>query len=452
MPVVFSVSLLRDDAGQPRQYILQVQDVAETEHLEQEVRRATEHDSLTGLLNRSALMPLLRQLPGEPAALAIIDLDEFGELNDTFGSAAGDAVLEAIAARLEDAVGRRGALARIGSDEFGVLMADVDAAAARELTEQLLAAVASRPVDVAGARITLTASAGVAASDDLLLHATEALAEAKQRGRGSIAVFAPAMREKRSSGRGWAEKVRRGLDAGRLLLDAQPIVDAATGAHVQYELFLRMRDEDGSVVRPNAFLAPAKRHGLMGEVDEWVIGQAMGFIAARRDAGDPVDISVNLSEESLSDRAFLGRVAGLMEEAPDAGAHLIFELTERTAVSERGEAQRLMAQLSEFGCRFALDDFGAGTAALRFLKQLPVEFLKLDGQLTRGIPDDPADRAIAEAVVSAAHALGKTVIAECVEDEAILRGVRELGVELVQGLHVGRPARAGEMFRVSAPH
>ncbi len=200
-----------------------------------------------------------------------------------------------------------------------------------------------------------------------------------------------------------------------------------------------MRDEDGSVVRPNAFLAPAKRHGLMGAVDTWVIDQAIGFVDARRAAGDPVDIAVNLSEESFTDQAFLAAAVQRMMDAPDAGQHLIFELTERTALSGRGEAQRLMARLSEFGCRFALDDFGAGTAALRHLKQLPVEFLKLDGQLTRGLPTDPADRAIAEAVISAAHALGKTVVAECVEDEAILAAVRELGVELVQGLHVGRP-------------
>ncbi len=449
VPAVFSVSLLRDDAGEPRQYIVQVQDVAETVQLEKEVRHAADHDSLTGLLNRAALLPLLRELPGEPVALAIVDLDEFGELNDTFGTAAGDAVLEAMAARLTETVGDRGALARIGSDEFGVLMADTDTAGARRLAEELLAAVAARPVDVAGASLSLSASAGVTLSDDLLLHATEALAEAKRRGRGTVAVFEPAMRAKRSSGRGWADKVRRGLDSGRLLLDAQPIVDAATLRPVQYELLLRMRDEDGSVVRPNAFLAPAKRHGLIGEIDEWVVGQALAFVAARREAGDPVDIAVNLSEESLVDRAFLARIVRRMMDADDGGQHLIFEVTERTALSGRGEAQRLMAQLGEFGCRFALDDFGAGTAGLRYLKQLPVEFLKLDGQLTRGIPTDPADRAIAEACVSAAHALGKTVVAECVEDEAILAAVRELGVELAQGLHVGRPTRAGELFAIS---
>ncbi len=449
LPVVFSVSLLRDDAGEPRRYIVQVQDVAETEQLVAEVRHASDHDSLTGLLNRSALLPLLGRLPGAPAALAIVDLDGFGELNDTFGTAAGDVVLEVMASRLTDAIGERGALARLGADEFGVLMSGVDTRAARALTEELLGVVGERPVEVAGAHIGLSACAGIALSDDLLLHATEALAEAKARGRSSIAIFEPSMRQKRSSGLGWAEKVRRGLDSGRLLLDAQPIVDVGSGTPVMYELLLRMRDEDGTVVRPNAFLAPAKRHGLIGAVDEWVVSQAVGFVRAQLDAGDPVDLAVNLSEESLLDRNFLGRAARHIMDAPEAGHHLIFELTERTALSGRGEAQRLMAQLAEFGCRFALDDFGAGTAALRYIRQLPVEFLKLDGQLTRALPGDPADRAIAEAIVRAAHALGKTVVAECVEDGAILDAVRELGVELVQGLFVGRPQPVGELLSAS---
>jgi len=451
LPAVFSVSLLRDDAGEPRQYIMQVQDESETEHLEAEVRHATDHDSLTGLLNRSALLPLLRDLPGAPSALAILDVDGLGQLNDTYGTAAGDAVLEAVATRLAAAVDGRGALARLGADEFGVLLADVDTAAARSLAEELVTVIGSRSVEVAGARLAVTVCAGIALSDDLLLHANEALVEAKRRGRGSSVVFDRTMRQRRSSGRGWADKVRRGLDSGKLLLDAQPIVSLATNEPVQYELLVRMRDDDGTVVRPNAFLAPARRHGLIAAIDEWVVGQAVELVLARTQQGAPVDLAVNLSAESLSDRAFLAHTMQRLMEAPDAGQHLIFELTERTALSDRGEAERLMARLGEYGCRFALDDFGAGTASLRHLKQLPVEFLKLDGQLTRGLPTEPADRAIAAAVVGAAHGLGKTVVAECVEDEPILEAVRDLGVELVQGLHVGRPQRVGERLSLAAP-
>ena len=449
LPVVFSVALLRDAAGQPRQYVVQVRDVADTEHLQEEVRHAESHDSLTGLLNRAALLPLLRDLPAAPTGFAVLDVDGLGGLNDTYGTAAGDVVLEAVAARLEGVAAGRGALARLGGDEFGVLL--TGAADARALVAEMQAAIAARPVEVAGARLAVTASAGIALSDDLLLHAGEALQEAKRRGPNSVVVFDAQMQRRRTSQRGWAGKVRRGLDGGRLLLDAQPIVDLGTGHAGQYELLLRMRDDDGSVVRPNAFLASACRHGLMAEIDEWVVSQAIELVETGIASGAPLDLAVNLSPESLADRAFLPRVVERLMASPDAGAHLVFELTERVALSDRGEAQRLMARLGEFGCRYTLDDFGAGTAALRFLTILPVEYVKLDGRLTRGMPSDAGDRAIAQAVVQAAHGLGKTVIAECVEDEAILSVAHDLGVELAQGLHMGRPRRAPELFSARVP-
>ncbi len=451
VPAVLSVSLLRDDAGDPREYIVQARDETDNEALTAEVRHATDHDSLTGLLNRAALLPLLRELPGQPAALAILDVDGLSAINETCGTLAGDAVIEAVAGRLTATLSRRGALARIGGDEFGILISDVDAAAARALVEELVAAVCARPVDVAGERLVVTACAGVALEDDLLSNANEALQQAKREGHGTTVLFSSRMRERRTNGRDWADKVRRGLQSDRLLLDAQPIVDVLTGEPVQYELLLRMRDDDGSIVRPNAFLGAARRHGLMGAVDEWVVGQAIALVQGRAQQNAPVDIAVNLSPESIADRAFLARAISRLVDAPEAGRHLVFELTERSAMSDRGDALRLMARLGEFGCRFALDDFGAGSASLRYLKQLPVEFLKLDGQLTRGLPVDPADRAITAAVVGAAHGLGKTVVAECVEDAAILDAVRELGVELAQGLHVGRPQPAAEQLSVAAP-
>ena len=448
LPVVFSVALLRDDAGEPRQYIVQVQDVGATEQLQQEVERATSHDSLTGLLNRAALLPLLHELPGKPTGLAVIDVDGLSEVNDTYGMAAGDVVLEAVAARLEETVGDHGALARVGADEFAVLVSE--AMDARALADECLAAICSRPVDVAGAHLGITACAGIAHSGDLLLYASEALAEAKRRGSNSVVVFDAGMSRARTSHMSWADKVRRGLGTDRFLLHAQPIVSVVTGQTVQHELLLRMRDEDGTVVRPNAFLAPARRHGLTSAIDDWVLTQAIETIHASLATREPLDLCVNLSAESLADRAFLGRVVSLLMDAPEAGQHLILEVTERVALSDRGEAQRLMAQLGEFGCRFTLDDFGAGTAALRYLKALPVEYVKLDGQLTRGMPADEDDRAIAAAVVQAAHALSKTVVAECVEDEAILGVVRELGIELAQGLHLGRPLPLADLVSAQA--
>ncbi|MEA2168950.1 MAG: hypothetical protein QOF76_2250 [Solirubrobacteraceae bacterium] len=448
VPATFAVSVLRDDAGEPRQYVVQVQDESATSVLEAEIRHATDHDSLTGLLNRSALLPLLRQLPGAPAALAIIDVDGIANINDTYGTAAGDTVLEAVATRLGEAVRKGAALARIGGDEFGILVADVDAQQARGLVDRLMAMISEKPVEIAGARIDITACAGLALSDDLLVHAGEALAAAKEAGPGNIVVFDRSMRQKRSSSQTWADKVRRSLQSGKMLLDAQPIVDVTTGSPVHYELLLRLQDDDGTIVRPNAFLDAVKRHGLMAAVDEWVVHQAIRLTEQRDKQGNPLEVTVNLSAETLADRAFLGGIVQRLVDAPAAGPHLIFEVTERTLLADRHAAQQLMARLGEFGCRFALDDFGAGSASLDNVAQLPVDFIKLDGKLTREL-GDPSHRAIAEAVVATAHDLGKSVIAECVEDEAILAAVCEMGVDYAQGLLVGRPRRASELLKVA---
>jgi EAL domain-containing protein (putative c-di-GMP-specific phosphodiesterase class I) len=265
-------------------------------------------------------------------------------------------------------------------------------------------------------------------------------------------VFDGAVRERRrrsTTRRTWAEKLRAGLESDAFLLDAQPIVDLATGDVRQYELLLRLRDDDGAIVRPLAFLAVAERYGLMRAIDEWVVRRAIGLARARVDAGDPVTLAVNVSGESLGDAAFLPLVVDELLAVPDVGAHLVFEITERTAVADLEQAKRLMARLGEFGCRFALDDFGAGTASFAYLKHLPVDFLKLDGEFTRGLPHDRTDCEIVSAVVGAARGLGKTVIAECVEDEAILEAVRILRVDYAQGLHVGRPERAADLLALT---
>jgi diguanylate cyclase (GGDEF)-like protein/PAS domain S-box-containing protein len=450
LPVSFAVAVLRDDAGEPRQYLVQVQDRSVTQQLEAEIRHATDHDSLTGLLNRSALLPLLRELPGAPAALAVLDIDGLAHINEMYGTSAGDAVLEAVATRLGGAIQEGAALARIGGDEFGVLLADVDAPAARRVVDDLLEAISSRPIELAGARIGVSACAGLAVSDDLLAQAGEALAQAKVNGPGSVVLFDSGMHRRRDSGRTWADKVRRGLQMGTMLLDAQPIVDAVTGEPTLYELLLRLRDDDGTIVRPNTFLGAVRQHGLMPAVDEWVVHQAIRLAETREREGMPIDLSINLSAESLSDKTFLGAVVQRLVDAPEAGKHIIFELTERAALADRAVVQRLMARLGEFGCRFALDDFGAGAASLANLKRLPVDFVKLDGQLTRDLPSDASDHAIAEAVVQAAHVLGLTVVAECVEDEEILEAVRGLGVDLAQGVHVGRPQPMRTLLRVTA--
>ena len=466
VPATLAVSLVRDAGGRPRRYVVQVQDTVERHDFEEKLRFESEHDQLTGLLNRVTFVRMLahrlsyaRRYDGA-GALLMIDVDGLAHINETAGARAGDDVLRAVASVLRERLRDADLLSRLGGDEFGVVLGEVDATAARGLAVELAEAIARHPDTVAGASkpIELGASIGVAlfadegsTPEDLFMHADQALAEAKEAGRGHAVVYDARVRRRRldvTTRRTWAEKLRAGLQSDAFLLDCQPIVDIDTGQPVQYELLLRLRDDDGAIVRPHAFMAVAERFGLMRAIDEWVIRRAIAIARARADRGEPVTLAVNISGESVGDPTLLPLIVTELIDDPEVGRHLVFEITERTAVEDMEQAKRLIARLSEFGCRFALDDFGAGVGSFHYLKHLPVDYLKLDGEFTRTLPHSREDQEIVRAVVQAARGLGKSVVAECVEDAEILAAVKAFGVDLAQGLHVGRPARASQMLGV----
>ena len=458
VPATFSVSLVRDDDGRPQEYVVQVADVSEPARLREMVRHEADHDPLTGVYNRRAFSRLLDHHVAyarryhRDGALVVLDVDGLREINHAYGVSAGDTVLESVAHAIRERLRETDVVGRIGGDEFGVMLPEIDVEGARRVTADVVRAATERAVDIAGVRgrVHLTVSAAIVlfgaqtiTADSLFTDADSALQEAKAAGRGEPVLSGPVPGGLRRS---WADKVRASLEADAFLLDAQPIVNTFTGAAVQYELLLRMRDDDGAIVRPAVFLGAAERYGLMRAVDEWVVRRAIALARARMELGDPITLAVNLSGESVGDRSFLPIVVEELLRCPEAGAHLVFEITERTAVEDIEQAKLLIARLGEFGCRFALDDFGAGHGGFHYLKHLPVEYLKLDGEFTRTLPSSPADHEIVSAIVKAAAGLGRTVIAECVEDEDILESIRGFGIPLVQGIHVGRPAPASELL------
>jgi diguanylate cyclase (GGDEF)-like protein/PAS domain S-box-containing protein len=468
LAATLSASLVRDEGGDPREYLVQVLDATERERLAERVRFEAEHDPDTGLLNRRAFSQVLghhvsyaRRYLRE-GALVVMDVDGLGDINEAHGHAAGDAALDEVARFFTERLRETDVVGRLGGDEFGVMLAEADAITAQRIAGDLIRGAAERPVHVAGSPqpLHVSLSAGVAlfgqhtaTAEQLFTDADVALLDAKEISRGGVVLFDGDVQQRRvarNSRRTWAEKLRAGLESDAFLLDAQPIVDIATGLPAQYELLLRLRDDDGAIVRPNAFLYIAERYGLMRAIDEWVVRRAIALARARMEQGRPVTLAVNVSGESVADRAFLPLVVTELMDAPEAGQHLVFEITERTAVDDIDQAKRLIARLGEFGCRFALDDFGAGTGSFAYLKHLPVDFIKLDGEFTRGLPSDAIDCEIVGAVVQAARGLGKQVVAECVEDDDILQAVRGFGVELAQGLYVGRPGRASELLAVEA--
>ena len=466
VPSVFAVSLVRDDAGTPLEYVVQIQDTSERQALRERVRYEAEHDALTGLLNRRTFAAMLthhvasaRRYHRE-GALVVIDIDRLADVNEAHGTHIGDQVLEMVARTLSERLRETDLIARLDGDEFGVILAELDETAARRITTEIVRTISETPVEIIGSpSVAVRVSAGLALFSDepqtaeqLFADADVALAEAKEDPGGPRSqVFdrgSAVRRRERNSRRTWAEKLRHGLERDAFLLDAQPIIELATGLPVQYELLLRMRDDDGGIIRPNAFMHVAERYGLMRAIDEWVVRRAIALGRARIEHGRPVTLAVNLSGESVTDPAFLPLVVAELIDHPEVGEHLVFEITERTAVDDLEQAKRLIARLGEFGCRFALDDFGAGASSLSYLKNLPVDYVKLDGAFTRGLPHDAADREIVGAVVQVARGLGRQIVAECVEDQEILDAIRSFGIELAQGLHVGRPERASELLAI----
>ena len=460
VPATFSVCLVRDEHDRPAEYVIQVLDVSEPARLREQVRYEADHDALTGLLNRRAFARALdhhvayaRRYHRE-GALLVLDVDGLREINHAYGTAAGDTVLELAARVIAERVRETDVVGRIGGDELAVMLPEIDAAGARRVAAELCRGASSRAVEIAGVRgaVRLSVSAAIVlfghdtvGADTLFADADAALEEAKAIGRGNSVVSGNVPGGMR---RTWADKVRAALAGDSFELDAQAIVDTDGGDPVMYELLLRLRDEDGTLVRPAVFLGAAERYGLMGAVDEWVVRRAIDMARERLESGDPVTLAVNLSGESVGDHAFLPVVVEALLACPEVGEYLVFEITERVAVADMDQAKRLIARLGEFGCRFALDDFGAGVGGFAYLKHLPVEFLKLDGEFTRTLPSSAADHEIVAAIVRVAAGLGKTVIAECVEDDDILEELRGFGIPLVQGIHVGRPAPCLELLAV----
>jgi EAL domain-containing protein (putative c-di-GMP-specific phosphodiesterase class I) len=268
--------------------------------------------------------------------------------------------------------------------------------------------------------------------------------DAKLAGRGRYAFFeedtaTPSATRDRLE---WVERIRDALAEDRLQLAAQPIRCVRSGAIVHHELLLRMREPDGRELLPGAFLPVAEEFGLIGEIDRWVAGEAIAILDRHRD--QPLVFHVNLSGRSLGDVALLASIRADLERTGVDPCSLVFEITETAAVTNFAEARAFAHALTAMGCRLALDDFGAGFSSFVYLKQLPFDVLKIDGEFVRQCTTTRADRVILESLVHTASGLDKLTVAEFVEDQETEDLLRELGVDFVQGYHVGRPGSVDE--------
>ncbi|MEA2192875.1 MAG: hypothetical protein QOI73_2996 [Solirubrobacteraceae bacterium] len=458
--VARSVTLVRDADGEPLHFLDQIQDVTERRRFEHELRRLADHDPLTGLLNRRRFEQELDRHVADVArygprgALLVLDLDHFKYVNDALGHHAGDELILSVAKLLQARLRETDTLARLGGDEFAVLLphagpedaARVAAALVRTVREEATVITGDRPRRV-------TTSVGIAPFGDngltgeqLLIEADLAMYEAKESGRDRFAVAShDTVMPGRIRGRAsWLDRVRAALDDDRFVLHAQPIRDLrGSGEIAQHELLLRMVGDEGELIAPGTFLPLAERLGLAPEIDRWVAGRAIELLAS--DPGGNVALEVNLFGPSLNDTALLHLIEAELRSSNIDPRRLIFEITETAAVSNIPLARRFAERLTGLGCRFALDDFGAGFGSFYYLKHLPFDYLKIDGEFVSGCLGNRTDQLVIEAVVRIARGLGKETIAEFVSDERLEAFVRAQGVDHAQGYYVGRPVPVAEL-------
>jgi len=429
------------------------------ERTEAELRFLADHDSLTGLLNRRRFRAELDQYVsftaryGGRGAVMVIDIDGLKEVNDRLGHQSGDRLIRRVADVLRERVRATDLVARLSGDEFAVLMPQTDTAGALQLGEDLRAQVAegfAQNAEITPASIsvgiTMFGGQGGAGTEAVLLAADQAMYRAKEEGRNRIMLFQapgeaadPARRAQTTSAR-----IRDALTQDRLSLATQPIRSLANGGIERYELFLRMTGEGGELLPAASFIEVAERSGMVQELDRWVVARALEMMAERQRAGNPVSLHMNLSGASMTDLSVLEFIERRLDEGEADPARCTFEITQTARVEDYETAGAFADRLTEFGCEVAIDDYGAGFGPFAYLKKVPFDVIKIDGAFVREMSQNDADQLVVKAIVEIARGLGKRTIAEFVEDEETTTMLREYGVDMAQGFHLGRPADAAE--------
>lgn len=441
-----------------RMLVAIARDITERKQAEDQLHRLADFDPSTALLNRRSFEQQLdthidhSARYGAGGSVLVLDIDNFKYVNDSFGHHAGDELIGAVAGQLRGRLRKTDLLARLSGDEFGMLLHGADTAKAMTVAEELRTLLGNNVYVLGRQSIRATVSIGVTTvgeegitGAELVARADQAMHAAKEAGRDRIAEFDPDSRLQRDSGVVWSDRVREAIDSGRLVLLAQPILDLAANEVSQHELLIRMRGDDGELVPPMAFLPTAERFGLVRGLDRWVAQHAIRLIASHQRAGRSLVLEVNLSGKTIEDQEFATAIGREIVQAGIEPSNLIFEVTEAAAVADLERARKFAESLTRLGCRFALDDFGAGFASFYYLKHLPLHLLKIDGEFVKDLPRTPHDRPIVKALVDVAEDMGLRTVAEFVEDEATLEILRDLGVTYAQGHHIGLPAPVGEI-------
>lgn len=466
VPVVHSVAPIRGHDGSILGTVLVLHDVSQESELKRQLSYQATHDTLTDLVNRrefeQRLGEAIRDVCGEDVvhALLYLDLDQFKVVNDTCGHRAGDELLKQLSSLLREQIRGSDVVARLGGDEFGVLLHNCPLSKANAIAEKLRRTVFDFRFNWEGRDFRIGVSIGLVMidkeskdSDEVLSIADVACYAAKDAGRNRIHQYQAsnidlAQRRKEMN---WVNRIHKALEENRLLLYRQSIQPLREGeTEIMHEVLIRMWDNEGILVLPDAFLPAAERYDLMPTIDRWVVSNTFAYIAKNSlSPGSNESWAINLSGQSLSDGSFLAFVQEQFWAHAVPPERVIFEITESAVISDLRRAKGFIKALQALGCRFSLDDFGSGLSSFTYLKNLPVDYLKIYGAFVREIDKDPIDYAMVEAINWVGHVVGIKTIAEFAETDAVLDRLQRIGVDFAQGFAIAKPVPIETPFDMS---
>ncbi|WP_236749926.1 putative bifunctional diguanylate cyclase/phosphodiesterase [Acidovorax carolinensis] len=441
--------------------VVYMRDMTEMKRLQEDMHYQATHDGLTGLANRWMFMQHFEQAMqrarrgGRMMALLLLDLDEFKDVNDSHGHAAGDQVLIEVARRLRSSLRAGDVIARLGGDEFTVLLPDVPSMDHVLQVAQKVQRSLSARCQLKMGEVSLGASIGITAFPDdaqdsgtLMRFADMAMYAAKAHGRGTHAVYRPEMSEALSQRSQMHERLKRAVETQALELHYQPQVDVSTGSIVGVEALLRWHDAELGSVPPDRFIPVAVSTGLIHPLGDWVLETACRQAAEWADNGTPVRVSINLSAQQFRQAQLPTRLQQLLDQYGTRAELIELEITETEAMADPDTAHQVFERLRTLGFSIALDDFGTGYSSLSYLRQLPVSRLKIDREFIRQVTHNDNDAVLVRAVIAMAHTLGLPVVAEGVEEAAQLAFLRSNGCESYQGWLFAKALPAADISRM----
>ena len=439
-------------------------DITDKKKAQEELEHLAMHDSLTGLYNRHFFKTSLDRLAADAMrnncchGLIYIDLDYFKVVNDTFGHHVGDEVLREVGKLIRNRVRHSDIICRLGGDEFALLLSNTDKDQILDVARDVQNIITDLSMQADGQQISIGSSLGLSlidglasSSEEYLMHADIALYVAKGRGRNLVHLYNSKEDESETlrSSINWSQKVRKAIDEDRVVLYFQPIYNITKQSVAYYEALVRIKDDDGTIVYPDNFIPALESLGDSYVLDRWIIKLAINAV---KNCNLLNHVAINLSAQAFKDEHLVPTIVELLKKTGVSASCITFELTESASLFNLSVTQRIIAELHELGCSFAIDDFGSGFSSFAYLKQLPADYIKLDGSFIRRLDRDPVDQALVRAIIQVVQALGKKAVAEFVENEEIFNLLKSFGVDYAQGYHIGRPAPVEMLTETTIPN